>query len=575
MTGLRYRRHPEDSPLDTVTLSPFDVAAGLLGGIGLFLIGMHMLTEGLKLAAGRALEGLLERGTASPARGLAAGMLMTAAVQSSTAVTVASIGFVNTGLLPLGNALWVIFGSNVGTTLNAWLVAALGFGFRIDTFALPFVGAGAILMLAGRTLRARALGQALAGFGVLFLGIDVLKDTFAGFGAAVAPEDFVAPGLAGWLVLAAIGTVLTVLMQASGAVIALVITAAQGGLLSVEAACAMVIGTNVGTTSTAILSAIGATANARRLAAAHVLFNFVTGAVALLLLPLLIAVLGLLRDWLAQPATPAVMVAMFHTAFNLLGVLLMVPIAAPLLRLLTQRFRSREEEVAQPRHLDANSLAVPDLALHALRMELARTQGFAAATLTALARVPPDEAAIEREASALEALAPAIGDYVRRLSGASLPPALVEALARCLRALQYQESAAAAARQAGQLGTSLGVAPTPELAPALGAFRTAIAAVTASAEAERSDFSAAAAEHRLDEAETRYQALKEALLLAGAHARLDIRAMQDWLRLASLQRRAVEQLTKAARMLDALEGETPVREFTLEEAPLSVDSDER
>ncbi|WP_268810520.1 Na/Pi symporter [Thauera chlorobenzoica] len=112
-----------------------------------------MLTEGLKLAAGRALPALLERGTATPARGLAAGMLMTAAVQSSTAVTVASIGFVNTGLLSLKNAMWVIFGSNVGTTMNAWLVAALGFSFRIDAFALPFVGVGAVLMLAARSVR--------------------------------------------------------------------------------------------------------------------------------------------------------------------------------------------------------------------------------------------------------------------------------------------------------------------------------------------------------------------------------------------------------------------------------------
>ncbi len=139
----------EEPPLDTTALAtPYHVVAGLLGGIGLFLLGMHMLTEGLKLAAGRALEGLLERGTATPVRGLGAGMTMTALVQSSTAVTVASIGFVNTGLLSLQNAMWVIFGSNVGTTLNAWLVAALGFSFRIDAFALPFVGIGAVLMLA-------------------------------------------------------------------------------------------------------------------------------------------------------------------------------------------------------------------------------------------------------------------------------------------------------------------------------------------------------------------------------------------------------------------------------------------
>lgn len=521
---------------------------------------MHMMTEGLKLAAGRALEGLLERGTATAPRGLAAGMTITALVQSSTAVTVASIGFVNTGLLSLKNALWVIFGSNVGTTMNAWLVAALGFGFRIDAFALPFVGIGAVLMLAGRTLRARALGQALAGFGVLFLGIDVLKDSFSGVGSMIDLQDFIAPGVAGWLILIGIGTVLTVLMQASGAVIAIVITAAQGGLLTVEAACAMVIGTNIGTTSTAILSAMGATSNARRLAAAHVLFNFVTGAMALLMLPLLITLLGVLREWFEQPATPAVMIAMFHTAFNLLGVLLMVPIAPLMLRTLAGHFRTREEEVARPHYLDTNSLAIPDLAIHALRMELARTQGFAVAALAAANRLPPDEASVEHETSALQALAPAIGNYARQLSAASLPPALVETLAHCLRTLQYQETTAMLMREAVALAGNLARTATRDFSAEIETFRQSVAHLAEAADPERPDFSPGAVSVRLEEAEAQYQKLKEALLLGGAHARLDIHTMQDWLRLASLERRATEQVAKGARMLAALEEGTSAAE---------------
>lgn len=209
--------------------SLFDAAGGFFGGVGLFLLGMHLLTDGLKLAAGRALEDLLERSTSTRLRGLAAGILITSLVQSSTAVTVASIGFVNTGLLSLQNALWVIFGSNVGTTMNAWLVAALGFGFRIDAFALPFVGLGAVLMLASGTPRLRALGEALAGFGVLFLGIDVLKESFSGIGGRLDLAEHIRPGFSGYLILVAIGTLLTVLMQASGAVIAIVITPLRAG----------------------------------------------------------------------------------------------------------------------------------------------------------------------------------------------------------------------------------------------------------------------------------------------------------------------------------------------------------
>ena len=552
---------PRSAVLEPLTPTTFELISALAGGIGLFLIGMHMMTEGLKLAAGHALEGLLERGTATAPRGLAAGMLITALMQSSTAITVASIGFVNTGLLPLSNALWVLFGSNVGTTMNTWLIATLGLGLKIDVFAMPFVGLGAFLMLGGRTLRARAFGQALAGFGVFFLGIDGLKNGFPGLSSLGTLQDFIAPGLTGWLILIGIGTLLRVLMQASGAIIAIVIAAAQSGLMTVEAACAVLIGTNIGSISTAILSAIGATPNARRLAAAHVIFNLVTGAVALLLLPVLIGLLGWLDANLKEPPIPALMIALFHTVFNLVGVMLMVPLAPGMLRLLEKRFLSRSEELARPHYLDANSLAIPDLALHALRMELGRTQGFALAALAALSRLPMDGATLARESAALQALAPAIGNYARQLSAASLPQALVEALAHSLRTLQYQESAIVAVREAAALTTALGHSAGPDYAAAVERFRQAVAALAVAANPDLEGFSPQAVEQRLEEAEGEYQALKEALLLAGAHARLDIRTMQNWLRLASLERRATEQVAKAARMIAALESRSSAQEL--------------
>ena len=522
---------------------------------------MHMMTEGLKLAAGHALEGLLKRGTATAPRGLAAGMLITALMQSSTAITVASIGFVNTGLLPLSNALWVLFGSNVGTTMNTWLIATLGLGLKIDLFAMPFVSLGAVLMLGGRTLRARALGQALAGFGVFFLGIDGLKNGFPGLSSLGKLQDFIPPGLTGWFILIGIGTLLRVLMQASGAIIAIVIAAAQSGLMTVEAACAVLIGTNLGSISTAILSAIGATPNARRLAAAHVIFNFVTGVVALALLPVLIGVLGWLHANLEEAPIPALMIALFHTVFNLIGVMLMVPLAPGMLRMLDKRFLSRTEELARPHYLDTNSLAIPDLALRALCMELGRTQGFALAALAALSRLPMDGASLARESAALQALAPAIGNYARQLSTARLPQALVEALAHGLRTLQYQESAIVAVREAAALTAALGHSTEPEYAAAVERFRQAVATLALAANPGLEGFSSHAVERLLEEAEREYQALKEALLLAGAHARMDIRTMQSWLRLASLERRATEQVAKAARMIAALDSRSSAQEL--------------
>lgn len=543
--------------LDTTTPSLYTILASTFGGVGLFLLGIRLLTDGLRLAAGHALEELLERSTATRARGLAAGMLITSLVQSSTAVTLATIGFVNTGLLSLGNALWVVFGANVGTTMNAWLVAWLGFGFNIDTFALPFIGTGAVLMLGARGMRIRAFGQALAGFGVLFLGIDVLKSTFASFGASIDLGAFIIDGVPGYLVLLLLGTLMTVMMQTSGAVIAIVITAASGGLLSIEAACAMVIGTNIGSTFAAIVSAIGATSNARRLAASHVFFNVVTGTVALLLLPALIGLLGLVRDWFGQPASPAVMVAMFHTTFNVLGVLLMVPTSAWLLRTLARCFTSREDETAHPQYLDGSSLSIPDLALRALRLELGRTQELATACVAGAATRPASETAIRRQRDTLKTLSAAITAYTSKLSAGHLPTALVDVLARSLRVLQYQENAAESSLQAAGMATALPTLP-PGTQDTLAAFIGAASALATAANTGRTDFTRDDLELRLRSAEEAYSHLKEALLIAGAHAQLSIRDMQDHLRHASLLRRAAEQTAKAVRYLCALdEGTAP------------------
>ena len=163
----------------------------LLGGLGLFLLAVGMISNGLRLAAGRQLRSLLERYTGSPARGIASGALITALVQSSSAVTVATLGFVNAGILNLPQALGVVFGSNVGTTMTGWLVAAVGFKFKLELFALPLVGIGMFLRLTGSRSRRGALGEALAGFGLFFIGVDILRDGFAGLADSMTlPQQF-------------------------------------------------------------------------------------------------------------------------------------------------------------------------------------------------------------------------------------------------------------------------------------------------------------------------------------------------------------------------------------------------
>ncbi|WP_373054666.1 Na/Pi symporter, partial [Thioalkalivibrio sp.] len=180
-------------------VSTYALIAGFLGGLGLFLLGMTLLTDGLKTAGGKALQHILGVWTRTRPRALASGMGVTALVQSSSAVTVATIGFANAGLLTLGQSVWVIFGSNVGTTMTGWLVALIGFNIRIEAFALPAIGIGALLYLFMKAARPRYLGLALAGFGLLFFGIDVLRETFEGLSATFDLSALARPGFAGLL----------------------------------------------------------------------------------------------------------------------------------------------------------------------------------------------------------------------------------------------------------------------------------------------------------------------------------------------------------------------------------------
>ena len=259
----------------------------LAGGLGLFLLAVNMITDGLTLAAGHALRDMLGKWTRTLGRGIVSGISITAIVQSSSAVTVATIGFVNAGLLSLYQALGVVYGSYIGTTMTAWLVAIIGFQVKVDAFALPMIGIGMLLRLTGGDSRRAPVGMALAGFGLFFIGIDVLKEAFEGLAIAIDLQKLTLDGIAGVFLYAGIGFLMTVLTQSSSAAIAITLTAATGGIVGLYAAAAMVIGANVGTTSTAAFAVIGATSNAKRVAAAHIIFNVATGVVALMIMPVL------------------------------------------------------------------------------------------------------------------------------------------------------------------------------------------------------------------------------------------------------------------------------------------------
>ena len=561
--------------------SPLLLGATLLGGIGLFLLGMTMLTDGLKVAAGRALERILAAWTRTRLHGLFTGVLLTALMQSSTAMTVAAIGFVNAGLLTFTSALWVVFGSNLGSSVTGWLVAAIGFNFKIDAFALPFIGVGMALKLTGAGTRRGALGTSLAGFGVLFLGIDLLKDGFEGLG----PQSLPAFGTDGASMALAVltGLLLTIVLQASSATLALVLTAVAGGMLPVEAGAAIVIGANVGTTLTGILAAIGATSNARRLAAAHVLFNVVTAVVAMALLSPLLALIHAVGVWLTGDGDVVTQLVLFHTTFNALGVLLMWPLSGPLVRFLLARFRSAEEDTARARYLDHNVAAVPELALQALRRELDHL-GHCALRLASdavrlnpralpwAAPAPQSDARLARQLQTVEQLQNQIGAFVSEVSRQPMPQDVARQLPELLRIATYFDTLARVMHHVGQQAVHALRPPEPAVtipwapaAPATGAhdaLLTSVAPVfTAALDFFASDEAGGPwlAEEARNTFEERYQAAKAALLQAGAGGTVDVAAAVDWLAQLSDLRRAVEQGYKAGQHLAALPALAPDR----------------
>lgn len=446
----------------------------ILGGLALFLLAMEMMTDGLKNFAGHHLKHLLGQWTRTPLRGLAAGVLITGIVQSSSAVTVATIGFVNAGLLNLTQSLGVVFGANVGTTMTGWLVSLVGFGFRIEAFALPILAFGVALKLAASSPRYQALGQALAGFALFFLGLSLLKESLDGLTAGLGGDALFSReyGLPAFIVIGFLATVLT---QSSSAALAMILTAAAGNLLPLESAAAAVIGANLGTTSTAAISVLKATANARRLALGHILFNLLTGLLALLILPAMLWLVALLADAMDLEANPAMSLALFHTLFNVLGALIMLPLTGRMARFLNRLFRAREEDNAEPRHLDNTLINTPDLALSASQLEIKRLFGITGILLKASLEqeeLRPDQ--LISQSDSAQRLSAAIIDYISKVRAGSIQKETVTALAANVRTCRYLAEASTLAPDLLMLRTWYRANAPARLSSAIDQYLTAV-----------------------------------------------------------------------------------------------------
>jgi len=337
-----------------------------LGGLGLFLLGMVVMTEGLKAMAGEALHSWLTRFTSSPSSGALTGTVATAVLQSSSATTVTTVGFVAAGLLTFPQALGIIFGANLGTTVTGWMVAVFGFKLKISAAALPVVFTGAMLRTFGRG-HWRDLGNAISGFGVIFLGIGFMQDGMGTFEGAVTPESFPSDTLAGRLLLVGLGVVITLVTRSSSAGVAMSMTALSVGAINFHQAAAMVIGMDVGTTLTAVLAAIGSSQAARRTGFSHTIFNVFTAAGALILLSPYVWALEAWKPGVVA-ASPELSLVGFHTLFNLVALLVGLPLANPFVRLIEKLVPDRRASLTH--RLDESLLAEPAAAIAALEATL-------------------------------------------------------------------------------------------------------------------------------------------------------------------------------------------------------------
>ena len=254
------------------------ITISVLGGVGLFLLGMTVMTAGLKTLAGSGLRTTLARATATPLSGAFWGAIVTLIIQSSSATTMTTIGLVSAGLLTFPQGLGLVFGANVGTTGTGWLVALIGVRVSLTAAALPMIFVGAMVNLLGRG-RVSGAGAALAGFGLVLFGLSTLQEGMGGLAERLHPADLPAvltgPGTGWWrsaigvLVLVAAGLAMTALMQSSTAAIALTLSAHFAGAVGLDQACALIIGQNIGTATSSAMAAIGASATAK-IGRAHV-----------------------------------------------------------------------------------------------------------------------------------------------------------------------------------------------------------------------------------------------------------------------------------------------------------------
>ncbi len=356
----------------------------LLGSLGLFLYGMKVMSDALMQLAGDRMRSILATSTSNRFFALITGFVITAAIQSSSATTLMVVSFVNANLLTLTEAVGVIMGANIGTTVTAWLISILGFKINMSAVALPLVGGGFLLTVSNREGR-KNWGYFIIGFALLFLGLQFLQDSVPDIGNNPEALSFLAQytssGYRSLLIFLAAGALLTLIIQSSSATMALTLLMCYEGWLPFDMAAAMVVGQNVGTTITAILAALVANYQAKRAALAHLFFNLLGVAwIALLFYPFIEQIGAMVEQleghspFVTATAVP-VALSLFHSSFNILSSVFLIGFLSYIVRLVEWLIPAVEEpkiQIDEPQYLDEASLKYPETAIKALTDESVR-----------------------------------------------------------------------------------------------------------------------------------------------------------------------------------------------------------
>lgn len=342
----------------------------IVGGVGLFLIGTDALRRGFEESAGHSLRRILSEFTGKPAKGLFAGFIVSSAVQSATAVIFTLIGFVNAQMIQLRQAVSVVFGANLGKIFIVILLSALGFKLNVADYALPIIGAGAMLKIFLKNKRS-GMATALMGFGLIFLGIETLKTSIVLVNHEVDLRHLNLPGQTGILAYLAVGMVMTFVTQSSTGAIVITLSALGSGVLPLENAIALVIGENFGTISSSLMASLGTTPAAKRLTAAHVIYNAVCTTIGLVLLEILVlgnlteSVITLIGGNLPDAFT------LFYCAYIGLALLVLLPFSDELVHWLERHFHDTKS-LGSPRFIQHGKIHPPRDALKALHCEVSR-----------------------------------------------------------------------------------------------------------------------------------------------------------------------------------------------------------